>query len=148
MTTLLSVLTAFRASLCWGILFSGPRRRLFFAGLVGSIGWAAWLIGESYGLATVGRTLVGAVCVGIAGEVFARLLREPATVFLISGIVPLVPGVGSYNSMQAFVVGDYLLGISLAAEALLAAGAIAIGLALATSLARGAFSLARRSNSR
>jgi len=82
--------------------------------------------------------------VGLTGELFARLLREPATVFITSGIVPLVPGAVSFAAMQSFVVGDYLGGVSLAAQALLAAGAIAAGLAFASPLVRGAFMIFRR----
>lgn len=137
-------LTASIASLAWAVLFQVPRARLLLAGLVGGAGWVAWSIAEAFGWQIVGRTLFGALVVGLTGEVMARLLREPATVFITSGIVPLVPGATSFAAMQAFVVGDYLQGLSLTTQALLAAGAIAAGLAIATPAVRGVFILVRR----
>ncbi len=134
-------LVAFVASVAFAVIFQVQPSRVLLCGLVGGMGWLAWLAAGELGWQIVGRTLFGALTVGCAGEILARVLREPATLFLTSGIVPLVPGATTYAAMQAFVVGDYVLGLSLTTEALLAAGAIAAGLAIATPLTRGGFSL-------
>lgn len=141
---LLPFLTASAASLAWSVLFQVPRARLVLSGLVGGMGWMAWLAAEALGWQIVGRTLFGALVIGLCGEILARILKEPATVFLTSGIVPLVPGATTFAAMQSFVVGDYLQGLSLTTEALLAAGAIAAGLAIATPVVREMFILLRR----
>lgn len=130
---------AFVASCSWGIIFRAPKQRIALGGLTGALGWMGWMLAEAAGLQVVGRTALGALAVGISGEIIARLWQEPATVFLTPGIVPLVPGITVYTAMKAFVVGDYLGGLSLTTEALLAAGAIAGGLAVATSLVRALF---------
>lgn len=130
---------AFIASTAWGVIFRAPKRRIALAGLTGALGWMGWMLAGAAGLEIVGRTALGAFAVGISGEIIARIWHEPATVFLTPGIVPLVPGVTVYAAMQALVVGDYLGGLSLATEALLAAGAIAGGLAIANSLVRAVF---------
>ncbi len=132
------------ASVAWGIIFQAPRRRLVFIGMCGGVGWCAWVIAQGFGWSDVSRTLAGAFVVGVIGEVFARVLREPATVFITSGIVPLVPGAASFAAMQAFVIGDFIGGVSLVTQALFAAGAIAAGLSFASPLVRGLFSLKRR----
>jgi uncharacterized membrane protein YjjB (DUF3815 family) len=121
---------AFAASTAWGVIFRAPKKRI--------------LLASAGGLEIVGRTALGAFAVGISGEIIARICHEPATVFLTPGIVPLVPGITVYAAMQAFVAGDYLGGLSLATETLLAAGAIAGGLAVATSLVRAVFRLLKR----
>jgi len=135
---------AFIASTAWGVIFRAPKRRVPLAGLTGALGWLGWMLAQALGFEIVGRTALGALAVGISGEIIARICHEPATVFLTPGIVPLVPGVTIYAAMQAFVVGDYPGGLSLATQALLAAGAIAGGLAVATSLVRALFRLLRR----
>ena len=135
---------AFVASTAWGVIFRAPKKRILLAGLTGALGWMGWLLASAGGLEIVGRTALGAFAVGISGEIIARIWHEPATVFLTPGIVPLVPGVTVYAAMQAFVAGDYLGGLSLATETLLAAGAIAGGLAVATSLVRAVFRLLKR----
>lgn len=138
---------AFLASTAWGVIFRAPKQRIALGGLTGALGWMGWLLAEAAGLEIVGRTALGAFAVGISGEIIARRWHEPATIFLTPGIVPLVPGVTVYAAMQAFVVGDYSGGVSLATEALLAAGAIAGGLAVATSLVQAAFRPIRRGKS-
>ncbi len=47
--------------------------------------------------------------VGTLGELFARYFKKPATVYIIPGIVPLVPGAGMYYTMLALVEKDFLL---------------------------------------
>ena len=141
MDTLIEFGIACLAALAWGILFRVPRRCIPWAGLAGGIGWLGWMLADACGLQIIGRTVIGALAVGISGEILARRLRQPTTVFLTPGIVPLVPGATSFAAMQAFVVGDYIEGMSLSTEALLAAGAIAAGLALSTSLVRTAYKL-------
>ncbi|NLW17736.1 MAG: threonine/serine exporter [Firmicutes bacterium] len=135
---------AFIASTAWGVIFRAPHKRIALAGLTGALGWMGWLLAGALGLEIVGRTALGAFAVGISGEIIARLWHEPATVFLTPGIVPLVPGVTIYSAMQAFVVGDYTGGLSFITEALLAAGAIAGGLAVATAVVRSSLLSHRR----
>lgn len=135
---------AFIASSAWAVIFRAPVKRIALAGFTGAIGWMGWLLATAADLDIVGRTLFAAIAVGISGEIIARIWHEPATLLLTPGIVPLVPGVAVYAAMQAFVVGDYLGGLSLATEALLAAGAIAGGLAVATAIVRAVFRPRRR----
>lgn len=135
---------AFIASCAWGVIFRAPRRSIAYGGLTGALGWLGWMLTAEAGLEIVGRTAIGAFAAGISGEIIARLRHEPATLFLTPGIVPLVPGVTVYAAMQAFVVADYLGGLSLTAEALFAAGAIAGGLAVATTVVRTCSRLRRR----
>ncbi|HHW99495.1 MAG TPA: threonine/serine exporter [Firmicutes bacterium] len=135
---------AFVASTAWSVIFRAPKKRVALAGLTGALGWMGWLLAGALGLEIVGRTALGAFAVGISGEIIARLWHEPATVFLTPGIVPLVPGVTIYSAMQAFVVGDYLGGLSFITQALLAAGAIAGGLAVATTFVRASLRSQRR----
>lgn len=143
-TWLVPFVVATVASLSFGVIFQVQRSRLLLCGLVGGCGWLARVAAEQLGWQIVGWTLLGALVVGCLGEVLARVLREPATLFLTPGIVPLVPGATTFAAMQAFVVGDYTQGLSLTTAALLAAGAIAAGLAIATPLVRGFFGLLRR----
>jgi uncharacterized membrane protein YjjB (DUF3815 family) len=86
-------------------------------------------------------TLVGAILVGIVSEVAARLIKAPVSVFIVPGIVPLVPGAVAYAAMLAFVRTEFQVGAARTFEALFSAGAIAAGLILTGSAARA---LARR----
>ena len=75
---------------------------------------------------------------------FARLYKTPATVFLIIGIVPLVPGGGIYYTMDALLDGEMDLFLRRGLETAAYAGAIAVGCSLVSSMARILTTLRRR----
>lgn len=79
---------------------------------------------------------VGAIIVGGMAEVAARLKHEPALVFVVPSIIVFVPGDLVYQSMVAFLKDHFLSGMQSGLTALMAAGALSIGLALATAVLR------------
>jgi uncharacterized membrane protein YjjB (DUF3815 family) len=80
--------------------------------------------------------MLGALCVGACSEFCAVLMRKPATVYIVPGIIPLVPGGGMYETMLFSVQGNMDAAAVTGFRTLTAAGAIAVGIALASSLAR------------
>lgn len=60
-------------------------------------------------------------------EIMARILKNPANMYLIISIIPLVPGGMLYSTMSAFVSGDINKGLELSARVIGIAGAIAVG---------------------
>ena len=60
------------------------------------------------------------------------MFRVPVLIIAVPGIIPLVPGAGAYSTMLALVKGDYIGALTIGTETLFAAGAIAVGIALAT----------------
>ena len=74
----------------------------------------AWLVylavihaGKGYMIAS----FLGAVFCGLWSELWARRLRQPATVFLISAVIPLIPGNALYQTMNSLVTGEMRAGI-------------------------------------
>ena len=80
--------------------------------------------------------MAGALCVGLLSEVFAVILKKPATVFIVPGIIPLVPGGGMYETMLMAMWGKMDAAAVTGFNTITAAAAIAVGIALASSLAR------------
>jgi uncharacterized membrane protein YjjB (DUF3815 family) len=72
----------------------------------------------------------------LLAEIFARMFKAPATVFLITGIIPLVPGGGLYYTMDALIDGNMALFAEKGIEAAGIAGAIAAGSSLVSSMVR------------
>ena len=95
-------------------------------------------------LTDVSRYLLATIAVAVLSEIFARLYKTPATVFLIIGIIPLVPGGGIYYTMEALINGDLPLFVRYGMETAASAGAIAVGCSLVSSVARIAVVLRRR----
>lgn len=119
------ILYGFLSSFGFGILFNVPKKHLFRAGLSGALGWASYLIVMHIFTSPGAATFVASIFIGVIGELFARNTKNPATIFIIPAIVPLVPGAASYRTIKAFIDGKNKEALELAI--------ITIGLAVAIS---------------
>jgi uncharacterized membrane protein YjjB (DUF3815 family) len=79
---------------------------------------------------------IASAIVAISGELFARLMHLPVTVFVIAGIIPLVPGIAAYDTMLYLIKGQYLEGVRSGLDTLMIAGAIAFAVAVVGALAK------------
>lgn len=133
---MIRLLMGFIATVCFAIVYNVPKRALLPAGLVGT-GALGILMGATYfHMSSVAGAFFAALFVSVFSEILARIQKLPGTVFTVSGVLTLVPGMSSLNAMRSFVVGDYMQGISYATETFLIAGAVAAGLVLAGALVR------------
>lgn len=126
---------AFLASLAFGMiseLHSWPY--LLSSASTGCAGWFIYLLMADH--SSVSRFLAATIVVAIMSEIFARIFKSPATVFLVVGIIPLVPGGGIYYTMEALINGDMALFVQKGMETAASAGAIAVGCSLVSSMAR------------
>ncbi|MBR5791048.1 MAG: threonine/serine exporter family protein, partial [Phascolarctobacterium sp.] len=69
-------------------------------------------------------------------ELCARLFKQPATVFLIPGIIPLVPGLGMYQGMKQIIEKSYEPGMNTLLTAGTDSAAIALGIMFTASIFR------------
>ena len=83
-------------TLCFAVLFACPRKSLFFCGLVGAVGWFVYELAVMLGADSAAASLLAVIPLTLLTRVFAITLKMPVTVFLLSGIFPLVPGAGIY----------------------------------------------------
>lgn len=127
---------AYLSTFGFAALFSIPRDAIVKSGFVGALGWICFhLISTHFGSIVVG-TFVASMVVGILGELFARLFKKPATVYIIPGIVPFVPGAGMYYTMLALVRKDFMEAANKGTETFFIAAAISIGIIVSTTLSR------------
>ena len=78
--------------------------------------------------------LVGAVLVGVASNFFARVVRRPAAIVQMPGIMLLVPGSVGFRSVAELVQQDTLSGVQTAFSMVLVAISLVTGLLLANVL--------------
>lgn len=78
--------------------------------------------------------LVGAVLVGVASNLFARVVRRPAAIVQMPGIMLLVPGSVGFRSVAELVRQDTLSGVQTAFSMVLVAISLVTGLLLANVL--------------
>ena len=135
MELFLPCLYAFLACFFFGVVFELHRwRYLLSAGLTGGLGWLVYLLLADHG--SVLRFFFATIVVASLAEVFARIYKAPATIFLIIGIVPLVPGGGMYETMEALINHDMPLFAERGLATAASAGAIAVGCSLVSAVAR------------
>lgn len=119
---------AFFGSLCPAMLFNVNKNRFFWVGLSGALGWIAYVWLNALTHQVILSTFAGALFVGLYSETMARIVKTPALVFSVSGIFPLVPGIGAYYTAQHIVANDLQAAASKGIETVASAGAIALGI--------------------
>lgn len=133
--TFLPCLWAFLASMAFCFVFELRRWRFILAAsFTGAVAWLVYLLVDGWGSAT--QFLMATIAAAALAEIFARVFKTPATIFLIIGIIPLVPGGGIYYTLDALINGDMPLFVQLGMETAASAGAIAVGSSLVSSVAR------------
>ncbi len=129
---LLPCLYAFLACIAFSFIYNVSPRRIPLTCLGGALGWFVYLIS---GFASdVPRYFVAAVVIAVYAELMARVCRVPATLFLTTAVLPLVPGSGMYYTMEYCVRGETELFVETGLHTLALAGAIALGIMLVSSL--------------
>lgn len=101
-----------------------PRRSLVYAGLVGAGGWALHLLLGHAGVSALPATTFAAISIGAAGAALAKRQESHSFVYVVPGLMPLVPGLTIYQGML-----DLFTGSGAAAGTLLRS--VALGLAIA-----------------
>ena len=113
------------------------KKDIFWGGIVGGLGWFVYsLLIPNGGKAGTESYFWGSIAVALLSEVLAFLKKNPATIYLIPGLLPLVPGSGMFQTMQAAVQGNLDQTLHLALKTLTAAGATALAVAIIASLAK------------
>lgn len=134
------VILAFFGSLTLAVLYNVDKKRFLWVGLSGVAGWIAYdYFNKSTGNVIL-ATFIGSLVVGIYSEIMARKIKAPALIFSVSGIFPLVPGLGAYETVRFFMDKDIMGGITKGIETFASAGAIAIGIMLIS----GAFKASKK----
>lgn len=119
---------AFLGTLGFALIFNVPLRHLPVASLIGGAGWVVYHMAVDMGSGVAIACFFGACTVGLTSDIASRLCKEAATIFVIPGVLPLVPGAGTYYTMLAIINGNLEQAAAKGIETLAMAGAIALGL--------------------
>ena len=95
--------------------------------------------GARFGTSALGNELgvfVGALSVGLASNLYARVFDRPAAVTQVPGILLLVPGSVGFRSLSRLLDRDVVLGVETAFTMILSAVALVAGLLIANVVLR------------
>ncbi len=121
-------------TLCFAVLFCVPKKHWLACAADGAVGWGVYALMLAAQPSTVVATLAAAVPLALLARVFALTRRAPATVFLLCGIFPLVPGAGIYYTAYYFMRGENEACAARGVETFKIALALALGIAVALGL--------------
>ena len=134
---LVSIFFSYIATTAFAVLFNAPKRTLIPVGLIGAVGWSVYLLMRDYfSYSSPLSIFCGTVVLSLMSELFARIYKQPVTLFTIPGIVPLVPGLPIYQGMYYMIMSAYSIGIEKLIKASMEAGAISLGILLVSGLFR------------
>jgi len=132
------------ATMGFSVIFNVPRRELVFCGGVGAVVWLVFgIITHFLPEGTVAATFFGAMTATALGRFLSAIRKMPSTVYMIPGIIPLVPGVAIYRTMFYVVTGEHMLAVAQGVYALSLAGVISVGVLIILSLPRKIFSIGK-----
>ncbi len=128
MEYIIQLITAFTGSVGFCLLFNVRRGKLFLAGLGGVIAWGVYLLAGLWIDGDVPRFFLASLVLTLYAEIMARTLKAPATVFLVSASIPLIPGGSLYTTMRYAVESRWAEFSAQGTDTLLLAAAIAGGM--------------------
>lgn len=126
--TLMGVL----GSVGFALLFGVHDRKLGWIALGSALGWAVYLVCRAAGQSPAAGLLVASLGIALLSEVLARLIKTPVPLLLVPMLIPEIPGGDLYYTMYRLLAGD-TAGFGGSAKLVLSeAGAIALGIILAS----------------
>jgi len=128
---------SFLGSIAPSIAMNIEKRLLLWTGLGGAVGYSiAFALNTSAASLSVSQTFAGAVAVAVYSELMAKKLKAPATVFCVPGIIPFLPGIAAYQTIQSLVENNIQKAAGHAVDTMFKAFTIAFGIMIVTALFR------------
>ncbi len=131
-TELLQIITGFLGAFGFAILFNIRGKKLIFSALGGFLSWMLFVLFKYLTPNEPVRYFLVAVLISVYAEILARLLKTPTTTFVISSLIPLIPGGSLYYTMSNAFRGDVAGFLDKGLYTLQLAVALALGIVLNT----------------
>ena len=122
-TEIIQVICAVIGSFGFSFIFHLKRDKLIVASVGGGLTWLFYLL-------VVHRVNGATVFATFYAELMARVKKAPATIFVITALIPLIPGGSLYYTMEYLMQKDMEMMRSKAAETAMLALAIAMGITI------------------
>lgn len=136
------VFAAVLGTMAFSLLYGVPRKYYPYCGAIGGAGWLVYLAVSPWG--GILASLVATIAVALLSRFTAIRKRCPVTVFLITGIFPLVPGAQVYWMAYYFVTNETGLAASHGYLAVKTAFAIVLGIVFVFEIPQRVFARRRK----
>lgn len=109
------------------IIFNIRGKNLIYSAIGGGIGWLAFKILISLSVGKIGAMFIASLIISMYSEACARIFKCPVTTFVISALIPLVPGGAMYYTMYEAVQGNLDTALYMTVDTIACAGSLAFG---------------------
>lgn len=103
---LIQILMAFGGTFSFSAFLHVDKKKLIPVSIAGAFTWTLFLAVSYWSSNEMAGLFLASVAASVMAEVFARIMKAPSTVFLISMLVPLIPGGNLYYTMSHLVRGE------------------------------------------
>lgn len=134
LNSILEMFYCFAATFFFALIMNAPKKILILSSITASLGYLVYKYFIIKGIPLLAFFL-GTTLIAMLGEIFARRLKMPATIFIFPGVIPIVPGLGLYNTILALVQNDIFLALETGFNTILNIGCMAIAMALVSLIA-------------
>lgn len=102
---ILQIFTGFIGSLGFAILFNIRGKKLIASSIGGFLSWTMFVLLDFLISSEPIRYFLVSVIISVYAEIMARILKTPVTTFLLTSLIPLIPGGSFYNTMVSAFSG-------------------------------------------
>lgn len=124
---IMKVIGSFIATFGFCVMFNIKGNKLFAAAFGGALGYVIYDLCLRTGMNEAGAMFLASAGFTIYGEILARKMKTPVTLFIVCALIILVPGGGMYRTMLAIIQGNVDSAVQIGLSSLANAGALALG---------------------
>jgi Uncharacterized conserved protein len=123
----------------YSMLMNLPKNLIVYASVISGIGYVIYDLLKHFAENEIFGYFIATLVIAVFGEAMARIKKTPSTLFVFPAIIPLVPGIGLYQTMLHLVRNEYEAAVSQGVQTVFIAGAMAVSIAIINVLARFIF---------
>lgn len=136
MNGFIQIITGTIGVMGFAILFNIRGKRLAAATIGGFFSWSLFLLLNYFIASEPVCYFIVALLISLYSEIMARILKSPTTSFIITALVPLVPGGSLYYTMAYAFANDSAKFFERGMDTLLLSSALALGIIAATTITK------------
>ncbi len=125
-----AVFGAFVGTVGFAMLVHVPKKSWLPSGIIAVLSYLVYWGLTQAGIPDPMCIFVGSLFGSLTGQVCARKMKTIGTVFLMSAIVPVVPGLALYRMMAYIGQGETAAGADLGIRAMITIAMIALGMSM------------------
>ena len=128
MNYIIQLAVAILATISFSVIFCVPKRDLVLSGFSGGLSWLVYYALTSHHMSNVFASLIATMLLTVFARSFAVARHNPVTVYLLTGIFPLVPGAGIYYTAYYLIQNDADMFANTGLNTIEVAAAIVLGI--------------------